>query len=224
MPGDIVEFRDEIDNSSLRPLYVFDSRDNPFEPTRGQRLSLGVEYAGGFLGGENYFIRPELAYSTFLPVSNYPTETVFAINVEGGLVDEFGDRDLSPLERFYLGGENSIRGHRFRSLFLRKENGDPVTDPDTGVILGGTSFMQVNLEYHFLLGGPFRLILFGDAGNVFGGEQSLDLSNLRYTAGAEMRILLPVFGAPLRFIYAVNLNEKPKDSFEDFQFSIGTSF
>ncbi|HET9228278.1 MAG TPA: BamA/TamA family outer membrane protein, partial [Thermoanaerobaculia bacterium] len=225
-PGDVVVFREEIDNSSLRPLYVFDSRDNPFEPTRGQRISLGVEYAGGFLGGQNYFVRPELAYSIFLPVSNYPTETIFAVNFEGGLIDGFAEEEhpLSPLERFYLGGENSIRGHRFRSLFLRKENGDPVTDPDTGVILGGTSYMQLNLEYHFLLGGPFRLIVFGDAGNVFGEEQSFDLSNLRYTAGAEMRILLPVFGAPLRFIYAVNLNEKPNDSFEDFQFSIGTSF
>jgi outer membrane protein insertion porin family len=223
-PGDIVEFISEIDSSSLRPMYVIDSRDHPFEPTRGQRLSVGVEYAGGFLGGENYFIRPELTYSTFIPVSNYPTQSVFALNVEGGLVDPFGGRDLPTLERFYLGGENSIRGHRFRSLFLRKENGDPVIDPDTGVILGGDSFMQINLEYHFLLGGPFRLIMFGDAGNVFGEQQSFDLSNLRYTAGAELRILLPVFGAPLRFIYAVNLDEKPKDSFEDFQFSIGTSF
>ena len=57
-----------------------------------------------------------------------------------------------------------------------------------------------------------------------GEQQTFDLSNLRYTAGAELRILLPVFGAPLRFIYALNLDEKPKDSFEDFQFSIGTSF
>lgn len=222
-PGDIVEFINEIDSSSLRPVYVIDSRDHPFEPTRGQRFSLGVEYAGGFLGGENYFIRPELGYSAFVPVSNYPVRSVFALNLEAGLVDPFGGVELSTLERFYLGGENSIRGHAFRSLFLRKPNGDPVLDED-GVILGGTSYMQLNLEYHFLLGGPFRLIVFGDLGNVFGEEQKFDLSNLRYTAGAELRILLPVFGAPLRFIYAVNLNEKPNDSFEDFQFSIGTSF
>jgi hypothetical protein len=39
-----------------------------------------------------------------------------------------------------------------------------------------------------------------------------------------MRILVPVFGAPLRFIYAKNLDPLPGDDFEDFQFSIGTSF
>jgi outer membrane protein insertion porin family len=224
-PGDVVTNKYSIDNSSLRPLYVFDSRDNPFEPTRGQRLSLGVEYAGGFLGGDNYFIRPELSYSAFVPVSSYPTRTVAAFNIEAGLVNAYDEKKypLSSLERFYLGGENSIRGHRFRSIFLRKANGDPVLD-DAGVIKGGDKYLQFNLEYHFLLGGPFRMILFGDGGNVYDEGQSIDLSRLRYTAGAELRVLLPVFGAPLRFIYAVNLDEQPKDSFEDFQFSIGTSF
>jgi outer membrane protein insertion porin family len=224
-PGDIITNKYSIDNSSLRPLYVFDSRDNPFEPTQGQRFSLAVEFAGGFLSGDNYFLRPELSYSAFVPVSTYPVHTVGAFNVEAGLVNAFDEKKypLSSLERFYLGGENSIRGHRFRSIFLRKPNGDPLTDAN-GVILGGDKYLQFNLEYHFLLGGPFRLILFGDGGNVFGEGQSINLSRLRYTAGAELRVLLPVFGAPLRFIYASNLDPKPKDSFESFQFSIGTSF
>jgi outer membrane protein assembly factor BamA len=39
-----------------------------------------------------------------------------------------------------------------------------------------------------------------------------------------LRVFLPVFGAPLRFIYAKNLDALPQDSFENFQFSIGTSF
>jgi outer membrane protein insertion porin family len=225
-PGDVITTRYDIANSSLRPAYVIDSRDSPFETTRGQRFSLATEYAGGFLGGDNYFLRPEIAYSLWLPTSEYPARQVFALNAEGGMVEAF-DTDkykLSPLERFYLGGENSIRGHRFRSIYLRQPNGEPLRDKDTQTILGGTSFVQLNLEYHFLLGGPFRVLVFADAGNVFGEGQSFDLSRLRYTAGAELRVLVPVFGAPLRFIYAVNLDRQPNDRFEDFQFSIGTSF
>ncbi|HEV8578963.1 MAG TPA: outer membrane protein assembly factor BamA [Thermoanaerobaculia bacterium] len=221
--GSIITIKNVINNSSLRPAYVFDSRDNPFEPTRGKKLTLAVEYAGGFLGGDNYFIRPEATFSMFQPVSNYPTKTILAFNVEAGLIDPFGGHGLSSLERFFLGGENSIRGHRFRSIFLRDDDGTPLVD-EFGVILGGDSFVQLNLEYHFLLGGPFRLLLFADAGNVYGELQPFDLSNLRYTAGVELRVLLPVFGAPLRFIYAKNLDPLPQDSFEDFQFSIGTSF
>ena len=75
-----------------------------------------------------------------------------------------------------------------------------------------------------MLGGPFRLLLFVDGGNVFGEANSFDLSNLRTTAGAELRVLVPVFGAPLRFIYATNLDPLPNDRFESFQFSVGTSF
>lgn len=222
-PGEVVTTKLRINNSSLRPVFAFDSRDNPFETTRGQKISLAVEYAGGFLGGDNNFWRPEATYSLFQPVSNYPTKTLVAVNLEGGWIKPFGGHTIPILELFYLGGENSIRGHAFRSIFLRDAHNQPVRDL-TGVILGGDSFAQVNLEYHFLLGGPFRLLLFADAGNVYGEGASFDISSLRKTAGVELRVLLPVFGAPLRFIYAKNLDPLPQDSFQNFQFSIGTSF
>jgi outer membrane protein insertion porin family len=206
----------DLDSSALRPNYVYDSRDNPFESTRGLRFSLSTDYAGGFLGGDSEFLRPEVGLSLFKPVSAYPTRMVFAFNLEGGSIYPRGDSQLSPLDLYYLGGENSVRGHRFRSIFIR--------DPETGFATGGYKFAQANVEYHFLLGGPFRLLFFADAGNVYGRGQSVDLSDLRYTAGAELRVLVPVFGAPLRFIYAFNLNKDPVDQFEPFQFSIGTSF
>ena len=222
-PGSVVSTPYRINNSSLRPAYVFDSRDNPFEPVKGQKISLAVEYAGGFLGGNNQFYRPEVGYSIFQPVTNYPARTIFALNAEAGLIRPYGGTAIPVLERFFLGGENSLRGHRYRSIFLRDKNGNPLRDVN-GVILGGDKYLQFNLEYHFLLGGPFRVLLFTDAGNVYGQGQAFNLSNLRYTAGVELRVLLPVFGAPLRFIYAKNLDPLPQDSFESFQFSIGTSF
>ena len=209
-----------IDNSSLRPMYVYDSRDNPFEPNRGKKLSLSMEYAGGFLGGDNQFLRPEAAFSLFQPVNGTPVRSVLAFNAKGGWIE---GRSIPALERYFLGGENSIRGHKSRSIYLRDSEGNPRRDAD-GAVLGGDSFVHFNLEYHFLLGGPFRLLLFTDAGNVFGEGQPFDLSNLRTTAGVELRVLLPVFGAPLRFIYARNLDPRPQDDFEDFKFSIGTSF
>jgi outer membrane protein insertion porin family len=212
-----------IDNSSLRPLYVFDTRDNPFEPNRGRKLSLSMEYAGGFLGGDNQFIRPEIAFSLFQPASRDPIHSVLALNVKGGWIDPFSGHRLPTLERYFLGGETSVRGHKPHSIYLRDAEGNPRRD-ENNALLGGDSFVQFNLEYHLLPGGPFRLLLFADAGNVFGEGQPFDLSNLRTTAGLELRVLLPVFGAPLRFIYARNLDPRPQDDFEEFKFSIGTSF
>jgi outer membrane protein insertion porin family len=213
-----------IDSSSIRPAFVYDSRDNPFEPFRGQRLSLSTEYAGGFLRGNAYFIRPDVSYSLFKPVTQGTTKTVFALNLAGGLIIPFGGRDIPRLEQFYLGGENSLRGFRFRSIFATDpKTGLPLVDKDN-LIRGGDRYLQTNVEYHFLLGGPFRLVTFVDAGQVYGREQAVDLSRLRTTAGLELRILVPVFGAPLRFIYSFDLHKKKNDDFEPFQFSIGTSF
>jgi outer membrane protein insertion porin family len=212
----------DVTNSSLTPTFIFDSRDSRLETTRGLRLSGSFEYAGGFLGGDNHFWRPELGFSYFRPIPLGRLRSVAAVNVEAGWVEGFDGHEVIPLERYYLGGENSVRGFEFRSIYVRDENDRPVLDD--GFFKGGNKFAQLNLEYHLLLGGPFRILGFFDAGNVYDDDVSIDLSRMRYSAGVEMRIFVPVFGAPLRFIYASNLEPLPDDRFESFQFSIGATF
>jgi outer membrane protein insertion porin family len=223
LDGELVEQRYALDNSSLRPVYLYESRDSRTEPTRGMRFTASFEYAGGVLGGDNYFYRPEIGFSWFKPFNAQQLRMVLATNVEAGWVEPFDNRELSFLERYFLGGETSVRGFRFRSIWVRDEQGNTVYD-EFGFPLGGNKFLQANLEYHFLLGGPFRVLFYLDGGAVYSEEQSLDPSGLRLSAGAELRIFVPVFGAPLRFIYATNLDELEDDSFESFQFSIGATF
>jgi outer membrane protein insertion porin family len=213
-----------IDTSSVRPAWVYDSRDDPFEPVRGRKMSVSLEYAGGPLGGNNDFLRPEASLSLFQPLGSLPPSMVVGFNIEGGLLHPTSNRPLSPLEYFFLGGENSIRGFQFRSVVARDLHNKPILGTDGITAVGGDKYIQANLEYHFLLGGPFRLLAFTDMGNVYAPHQTLSLSRLRYTAGVELRILIPMFGAPLRFIYAKNLRPLPQDNFQTFQFSIGTSF
>jgi outer membrane protein assembly factor BamA len=82
----------------------------------------------------------------------------------------------------------------------------------------------MNVELQVLVGGPFRVIAFVDGGNVYDDDQSIDFNRLRMSAGGELRIFVPIFGAPLRFIYSSNLDPQPLDRFESFQFSIGATF
>lgn len=237
--GEPIRIETDLSNSSLRPAFVYESRDNRFEPTIGSRLAASIEYAGGVLGGDNYFYRPEISASWFRPVSRLPVRTVLALNAEAGFIDAYDDEyPLDYFERYYLGGENSIRGFRFRSLSVRCLGGeplpirpsDPICKPDEifrdqfGRVVGGESFVQLNLEYHLLVGGPFRILGFVDGAQVYGEDQSIDFGRMRWTAGAELRVFVPVFGAPLRFIYASNLEPLPEDKFESFQFSIGATF
>ncbi len=84
--------------------------------------------------------------------------------------------------------------------------------------------------------GPAKLLAFTDVGNVYHESQSIDFSLLRTAVGAELRIFLPIFQAPLRFIYSFNLDPKlPIDQFgfpinslkerrSGFDFSIGRTF
>jgi outer membrane protein insertion porin family len=234
--GETREFSTQLKISSIRPAYVYDSVDNRFEPRVGTRINASVEYAGGALGGTEYFVRPVLGYTTYRPISGYPLETVLGFNVETGLVDPFGGRDLERFVLFRLGGDTSVRGFERYRLYARDEETDGFLIDINGFPVGGDRYFQANLEYHLILNGPFRVILFADAGQVFAPEiqqrdgsfteeQSFDLGRLRYTAGAELRIILPVLGgAPLRFIYANNLTELPDDEFNTFSFSIGSTF
>ena len=222
--GAVSSSTSKYSKSDIRPIWFYDSLDNRFEPTVGMRASASVEYAGGPLGGDIDLWRPEVAFTWFKPIARRPVRSIFAVNAEAGMVNDIGSNGLPLLERYYIGGARSLRGHASRSISLRDSEDNPVQD-QFGNLLGGTSYVQAALEYHLLLGGPFRLVFFVDGGNVFGDEGlGIGARNLRATAGAELRLFVPVFGLPLRFIYADNLTPLPGDRFESFQFDVGTSF
>ena len=65
---------------------------------------------------------------------------------------------------------------------------------------------------------------FFDAGNTYVDAQGWDLQLWRRSTGLEMRIFLPIFQAPIRFIYGINLDPYPDEDSSDFSFSIGTTF
>jgi|CXWL01.1.fsa_nt_gi outer membrane protein insertion porin family len=224
--GEFENFPFEQEIFSVRPTWVYNTVDNRFEPKSGTNITVSSEYATSFFGGEQEYIRPIASLQLYRTVSTYPLATVFGLNVEAGLIHGLGGNELENFNLFRMGGESSVRGFERNRLLARDEKTDAkLIDPLTNYDLGGDRYFQANLEYHMLLQGPFRLILFADAGNIYAPGQSFDLSRLRYTAGAELRITLPMLGgAPLRFIYAYNLDPKPQDEFKQFVFSIGSTF
>jgi len=220
--------------SSVTPGYRFDSRNDPFDPNRGYRLYLTAQFAGSVLGGNQDFIKPLVGGSGYLPLP-FPRHAYLGANFEAGYVAPFSGRDVPIFERFQLGGETSLRGFRTGSVLPLKKNNQVFTD-DVGRILGGDKYFVVNFEYVFASVGPAKLLAFTDVGNVYHESQSIDFSRLRTAVGAELRIFLPIFQAPLRFIYSFNLDPRtPIDQFgfpinnlrekrSGFDFSIGRTF
>jgi len=203
--------------------YIRDRRDSRVQPTVGGRWSLGLDWAGGALGGNTDFLRPQATFSRYLGVTKKTFRSLVAVNVEAGYVTPIGDSELVFSDRFFLGGENSVRGFEYKSIWVRDEEGNTVLDQN-GLALGGNRSLQLNLEYHVLFGKPFRLLAFTDLGKVSAEGQPFNFDHASISAGLELQIKLPILGAPLRLIWSQNLDPLPEDRFQTFQFSIGPSF
>ncbi|MGA7614573.1 MAG: outer membrane protein assembly factor BamA [Thermoanaerobaculia bacterium] len=217
-------------SSTFAPSYRYDSRDNPFDTMRGAKFSLSVGFSGGPLGGTIDLTKPVLNYSIFHPLSRKST---VSFNAEAGKIFSRG-KDCAELfsqltktlnqlcvpqsERFYVGGEQSVRGFRWGTI------GGKETVNGREVPVGGESYTVFNSEYIYKINDPLRFVLFADGGAAYAHGQQIDFGQLRYSAGAELRIFLPVFQFPLRFIYSFNPDSHPGDQFETFQFSVGNTF
>ena len=167
------------------------------------------KFAGGFLGGEMSFIKPRIEWSFFHPlVLNH----VVGFHLEYQFIKVFGDSIVPIWEKFYLGGERSIRGYEIYSI-----RGDEN--------VGGEKSFVFNTEYIIPIGGPLYAILFYDMGNAFTREQKVSFNNLYYSTGLEMRIFVPALRVPFRLIFAYN-NRKIHDDDTSFafRFAIGTTF
>ena len=185
----------------------------------------------GPLGGTVHALKPVLNTTKFLRLSkrvsmsfNLEAGEIFPLdkncsNRRAELVAKNNTLCVPETERFLVGGEYSVRGFKFGTI-------GPKQDPGNGVLTpaGGYKYHVVNFEYITKINDPLRFVLFADAGQAYGYRDPWQLAKSRYSAGAEMRIFLPVFQFPLRFIYAFNLRPQKGDEFESFQFTIGNTY
>jgi outer membrane protein insertion porin family len=216
--------------SAIAPGYRYDSRNDPFDPTRGRRLSVSTTIAGGLLGGNFSYIKPVGTATSYFRTGR---KSHFAVNVEGGLIRAYDGEEIPIFERFRIGGDRSVRGFQFGSIYPL-DDGDKAFLTEAGALLGGDKYLVFNAEMVFYVAGPLKLVLFFDAGNAWLEGQSFNPFKMRAAAGAELRMFLPIFQAPLRFIYGMNLDPKvitgsdgtilSEEKKSDFQFSIGTTF
>jgi len=199
--------------SSLTFDITRDSRDRRFNAREGSDNSLSVEYAGGVLGGDNYFTKYRAKSAWFLP---FFWDTAFCLQGRWGYVEKRPGGELPVYEKFFLGGMNTVRGFDYHSI-------SPV-DPVTGDRIGGEKMMVYNIEFRFPLLKEQGVVgvLFFDAGNVFTKEEDLTFSGIRMSAGAGIRWYSPV--GPLRLEWAYNLDQRPGEASTNWEFTIGSPF
>jgi outer membrane protein insertion porin family len=199
--------------SRISPTFVYDTVNNPFAPRSGMRITGRFEVAGGLLGGSTDYIRPDAEVILYLP---HTRRTALGLRAQAGLVRSYGGTtELPYYRRFFLGGENQIRGYDIRTV-------GPMDAQNRA--LGGDKFLLFNAEYYFDIAGPVRALVFHDAGQAFEEGQPFNLRELRTSSGAELRVLMPIMNVPLRFIYAWNVYRDTFQPARTFKFAVGTTF
>jgi outer membrane protein insertion porin family len=224
-----------IIRSEITPMLSYNSTNSYFNPTRGTSMNLSVAVSGGSLGGDFSMIRPTVEVRHFFP-DKWLTHgrNVFGFHLLGQYIQSYNNSSVPFFDRFFIGGENTIRGFDIRSISplaisstpQYDSNGMPVIDLKTGlpsvtrniIPVGGDTVGVFNFEYRIPIAGPLSVAAFYDLGMArvtrkqsLGdfGASSIDLvgstnNAIRGSTGVEIQFILPVVSAPFRLIFAYN--------------------
>ena len=161
--------------------------DDRVNTRRGQKVSLGLRSAGKYLGSDVSFGQAHLEGKVIRGLGR--RGRVLARGEAGySIVDGFAD--LPASQRFFAGGDRSVRGYRYQTL------GE--TD-STGAVIGGKHVLTGSLEYDYRFLDKWSGAVFYDAGNAFNAFGS----SVEHGAGIGMRWLSPI--GPVRLDLATPL-------------------
>jgi outer membrane protein insertion porin family len=215
-----------------------DTRDDVVEPTAGALLSGEASVAVRFLGGEVGFVKTYFQGSWFKRLPGQ-RGIVFATRATVGLADglpreaqptdEEGRpiegppiviEDLPASERFFAGGDTTIRGFAVDSV------GAPETITPQGFPRGGNGLLILNAELRIPVWKDFGAALFSDGGNVFERVTDFDPSELRGSVGFGVRYRSPI--GPIRVDLGFKMDRRliagELEKRTALHFSIGQAF
>lgn len=203
-----------IITSKIIPTFGFSTIDSPIRPYRGRSFFVTTEVAGP--GGNVNFYRPVVSFIQWKPLYHQNT---LGIHFQGSFMSGWGGKVAPPYERFYMGGENDLRGFDIRTvtpyvfvttvqpLPLTNPDGSPVpidpTNPRRGNIsvplpvssinyTGGDTSFFTNIEYRIKIIGPVALAPFAD----FGMNFALRQSQLKLSPNSLAQLNGTIFGCP----------------------------
>jgi outer membrane protein insertion porin family len=228
--------------SKIVPTFTVSTINNFMRPTGGHSIFAGLEVSG--LGGNVRAIRPIVEFKQFRQVSK--RGNVLGYRVQGSFITGYSGLVAPPLERFYLGGDQDIRGFDVRAIspvvFLTTLASIPLQNPDGSLVPldpanpragnvnvtvpvrlptfpGGDTSLVTNLEYRVPIVGPVAVAAFMDTGFDFIARQS----QLRISTDALNNLNNTHFGCAIFDINGCNGQLLPPFS-SDLKPVSGTNF
>jgi len=209
--------------STFAGSIIRDSRDDVLDTEKGTLMTLDSDVAARAIGSEVGYLKSFVQGRVFFRLPS-TRRTVVALAGRLGAahgfprtverVDEDGDpvlgpdgtpivdtvQDLPASERFFAGGDTSVRGFALDRL------GDESTISPTGFPKGGNGVIILNSELRVAVTGRIQGVGFVDAGNVVARASDLDLFDLRTTAGFGVRVRSPI--GPIRLDLGFKLDRR----------------
>lgn len=199
--------------STVSGSVIRDSRDDVLAPSRGALLGVDGDVAARAIGSEVGFIK---LFTQGFMYRRLPGRrgVIFASGVRLGLatgfdravaeVDADGNpvlgpdgepvvqivNDLPASERFFAGGDTSVRGYALDRL------GTPATIDRNGFPVGGNAVIVLNGELRIPVWKDVGVVGFVDAGNVWSRVGDFAVGDIRPTTGFGLRYKSPI--GPLR--------------------------
>jgi outer membrane protein insertion porin family len=179
---------DGIISSTITPSVSHNTIDNPQNPRKGRSYFYSVAFSGGPIGGNVNTITNVFSFTQFRPI--FKKRNVLGLHFTSAYTTGYGGGEVPPFSRFYMGGENDLRGYDIRSIspvtFIPTATAqtftftDPTTLSGSGTPLqrsftvpiltytatlpGGDVQTSGNIEYRIPIVGPVTASLFLDAG------------------------------------------------------------
>jgi outer membrane protein assembly factor BamA len=210
----------------------YDTRNDPVDTTRGEYFSVNTQLAARAIGSEVGFAKSSFTGQVFRPVplgrgtvfavqarlgvaTGFPRDVVVTDPVTGEVTVEH-DRELPEPERFFAGGDTTVRGFALDTL------GAPGTIAANGFPIGGNAETIFNVELRVPVRGGLGVVGFVDTGNVFAKAVDINLLELRSAAGVGLRYKSPV--GPIRVDLGFKLRPEPGEGLTAWFISFGQAF
>jgi outer membrane protein insertion porin family len=168
-----------------------DTRENIFIPLRGSYTQFFIQTVGGFLKGDNHFVKTTFSWARYNNLGKPEKINVLATRIKLGYAEQiFKDQIVPTFDRFYLGGASTIRGYTENSLGPKDQLGKDA---------GGKIMAIINLEYRRELFWKFGYTVFVDCGNLWSEVKDMHFTDFRLTSGLGIQFFTPI--GPLRIDY-----------------------
>ena len=201
-----------IITSKIIPTFSFSNiNGGQYTPHSGKSFQLAAEISG--IGGNVAAIRPIMEYKQFIPV-NKNGRNVLGYRVQASYITGYAGKVAPPYERFYLGGENDLRGFDIRSVtpyaYISNKVQFSLMNPDNSFVPASTTNPRVGGPCSLAQGNPitpgYKCLNISVPVNTLsftGGDTSL-VSNVEYRIPVVGPVTIALFND-----FGLNFNINP---------------